>query len=231
MFCCYDFSMSENNYFSQTEVLKHSLASPVTSLLINAELALQNVNQQHISNNFYYHLNQVRISARYVSSILQLSDSDSLQLKNSFSAKTLINETLTIAHKPNSTIQVVSYIDFPSSIKILGNKLYFQELLICILNNALESYEKKQGHRSVIITGNLINKHLVLHVSDGGKGISWLEKRKIFFYGFSRKKGHRGVGLPFAKKVIEEHFQGSMKILSKKNRGTTISLYFPISSE
>ncbi|MFW6160677.1 MAG: ATP-binding protein, partial [Acidobacteriota bacterium] len=48
----------------------------------------------------------------------------------------------------------------------------------------------------------------------------------VFDLYYSTKEAGTGLGLPIAKKIIDEH-QGSLQIKSKENRGTSVSIEIP----
>lgn len=227
MFYCYAFFMTTNNYFSQTKILKHSLSSPLTSLLLNIDLALQSTEPTKVKKNFYYHLSQVKLSAKYLASILELSDNETL-LEQHFFPLSSIQEALVLSKKPNSSVKIISHLSFSSGIKVRGNKLLFQEMLICVLNNAVESYEADCLNKVIYLTGGINNQSLEISISDGGKGISWLEMKKITLASYTRKKNHQGIGLFFAKNVVHEQFHGSLILKSKKGHGTTVFISIPL---
>lgn len=103
--------MKPYNYFSQTKVLKHSLATPLTTILMNTELALGCTDGKNVKNNYQYHLNQVLVSAKYLSSILKLSEEPVSLSKISFSPLEALQAVLGIAYKPNKQIKIISHLN------------------------------------------------------------------------------------------------------------------------
>ena len=65
---------------------------------------------------------------------------------------------------------------------------------------------------------------------DEGKGIGPELLEQIFEPGFTTTPGSPGLGLSVCKKVIEQH-GGEVRVQSKPSRGSTFSLYLPISGE
>lgn len=220
--------MKAFNYFSQNRILKHSFSTPLSTILVNTELAMQSTKNTNLKKNHHFHLNQVLISARYLSSIIKLSDETLDITQQSFSPLSALQEIIAIAFKPDEKLQVISHLNINPNLKLTGNKFHFQEAMICILNNASEAYGNDQVNHSVLIVAHSNKKYLKINVSDGGKGISWLKKQKIHLYSFSSKKNRRGIGLEFAKQVIKNHFKGMLNIESKNKRGTTVKIVVPL---
>jgi len=63
---------------------------------------------------------------------------------------------------------------------------------------------------------------------DDGRGIAPELLDRIFEPGFTTTPGSPGLGLAVCKKVIEQH-GGEMRVNSKPQHGTTVSLYLPVS--
>jgi signal transduction histidine kinase len=67
----------------------------------------------------------------------------------------------------------------------------------------------------------------MIEISDTGCGIDPLQVARIFDPFFTTKPYGTGLGLPMVKRTINSH-GGVVTVKSKKDRGTTFSLYFPL---
>lgn len=65
-----------------------------------------------------------------------------------------------------------------------------------------------------------------IHVTDTGPGIARDQQDKIFQPYFSTKRGGTGLGLPTARRIIEEH-HGSLTFISEPGRGTDFTISLP----
>jgi signal transduction histidine kinase len=70
-------------------------------------------------------------------------------------------------------------------------------------------------------------ERLVVEVEDTGSGIDKEILDRIFEPYFSTKDVGTGLGLPIAKKIIEDH-QGSLQIRSEPRKGTKITIDLPL---
>ena len=95
--------------------------------------------------------------------------------------------------------------------------------LMNIMLNAIEAM-REGGTLSVATrqTGETIQ----LEISDTGRGIGEEEAKKIFEPFYTTKQQGLGLGMPYAKKVIEQH-GGTVSLTSKLGEGTTISIALP----
>ena len=78
-----------------------------------------------------------------------------------------------------------------------------------------------------LITIKLIddNKHVIIDISDTGKGISSSEIKAIFNPGYTSKKRGWGLGLSLAKRIINDYHKGKVFVKSSiVGKGTTFRI-------
>jgi len=98
-----------------------------------------------------------------------------------------------------------------------------------VLRNSLESLtgilaEKKRKSVKVILFGS--EDTISISISDRGEGISKKTLGHIFEPFFSTRPDQMGLGLTFAKRVMEEH-RGEIQVESRFRKGTTVTFVFP----
>lgn len=103
------------------------------------------------------------------------------------------------------------------------NKL--KQVLINILKNTIEARDE---NKKLIATIKLIEnkKSVCLSIEDTGMGMTKETLSKVSNIFFTTKQNGTGLGLAFSKEVINLH-KGTIKIKSKLNIGTTISITLP----
>ncbi|MEZ4908142.1 MAG: HAMP domain-containing sensor histidine kinase [Saprospiraceae bacterium] len=95
-----------------------------------------------------------------------------------------------------------------------------------LLRNALDAME---GKGEITVETGLSSNSVLIDVSDTGKGIPSGKIKTVFKPGYSTKKRGWGLGLSFAKRIIEEYHKGKIFVLkSKVNEGTTFRIMLPI---
>jgi signal transduction histidine kinase len=113
----------------------------------------------------------------------------------------------------------------------------FQEIVINLLLNAIESYEgiSRSDMRARTITITIAEKNGMaeLSVRDDGCGMTSEVRARIFEPFFTTKGGAKGIGigLPTIKKIIEEDMSGTIAVESEPERGTLFTVTFPIYHE
>lgn len=115
---------------------------------------------------------------------------------------------------------------------ILANESHFTNVIVNILDNAVK-YSPEEPKIDVY-TEN-VNNFIFLKVKDQGSGMSKVAQRKVFdkFYrehtgNIHNVKGH-GLGLAYAKQIIEDH-QGEIYVESEKGKGSTFIIKVPLIS-
>lgn len=209
--------------FSSAPIIRHSLATPLTNIILNAEIAQEQL-QQKPNHPADLYLQQVLLNARRVQSFLALADAPATV---KFSVKAALTELLLLNEHSVLKKHLVSRMALSQRAVLNGNKFSFQEMIICLLNNAFESYPANQVNKLVFLTAETKRTGLRVAVIDGGSGMNWFQQKLCMTQNYSTKRAHQGLGLPFVKKTIEQFFHGRLTITSRPRRGTTISLYFP----
>jgi PAS domain S-box-containing protein len=114
--------------------------------------------------------------------------------------------------------------------RIYGKKQQLIQVIVNLILNALEALpDKKHGIR--ISTGLSDNRDKVeIHVVDEGSGIpdELLGEVSEPFFTTKQEMGGTGLGLAICYSIISDH-GGTMTIESVEGRGTTVSIFLPVS--
>lgn len=118
--------------------------------------------------------------------------------------------------------------DFPEGENqkdVMVNQHLFSWVLENLIRNSLDALDGK-GNISAKVSES--DKHIIINVSDTGKGIPSSKHKEIFKPGFSTKKRGWGLGLSLAKRIIEEYHKGKIFVKSSRpNEGTTFTIQLP----
>ena len=91
-----------------------------------------------------------------------------------------------------------------------------------LLKNALDALE---GKGLIHIKIKLRTGHVVIDITDNGKGITKHNISKVFKPGFTTKKRGWGLGLSLSKRIIEQYHKGQLYVKSSEpGRGTTFRI-------
>ncbi len=107
---------------------------------------------------------------------------------------------------------------------VLVDPILFEKAITAIIQNGFEAYMTSTNPKKV--TFNLVSSsenERTFIVEDFGTGINPKYESMIFDPFFTTKTGHIGMGLTFAKRIIEEQ-EGSIYIESKLGEGTKVTI-------
>jgi len=214
----------------------HELRTPLAILQTDLEnemsVSQQEVDRQRIASN----LEEVGRMSRLVENLLALSRFDEeARVQPRFVSLDLLSvikdtvdrlETLAQQHEVMFDFEKTEKIE----IKVFSDKEMLSQVLSNVLKNAV-IYNKKGG--SVMIKIEVQPREVKVFVIDTGIGIAKEDLDKIFdrFYRVdksrSRQTGGSGLGLSIVRSIIEQ-LNGSIKIISRPEQGTTVVLSLPI---
>ncbi|WP_077327998.1 sensor histidine kinase [Virgibacillus siamensis] len=110
---------------------------------------------------------------------------------------------------------------------IYVNKIRFSRAISNILENAIISFDGKEGY--IHVTVKSIDTRILIRIQDNGPGIDATHLKEIWKEGFSTRNSS-GLGLSFVKRVVENH-HGTIDLKSIPGNQTQINIRLPISKE
>lgn len=106
---------------------------------------------------------------------------------------------------------------------IQGDYLRLKQVFINLIKNAIEAKENKI---KIIVSISSKKDCYQIKIKDNGSGMSKKELEQIYNEYYTTKQNGTGLGIPYAKEIIELH-GGNIKYLSKENSGTTVIINLP----
>lgn len=95
-----------------------------------------------------------------------------------------------------------------------------------LMNLILNAIEAMPNGGRLSVTSDQTDDTLHLEIIDTGRGISEELAKNIFEPFFTTKEQGLGLGMPYAKKIIEQH-GGAITLVSRSGEGTTIRITLP----
>ncbi len=99
-----------------------------------------------------------------------------------------------------------------------------------LLNLLLNAQQAIEGQGKIVVSGVREGDDAVLEVRDDGKGIPAEALERVFDVYYSRSKAGSGLGLPTARRILEEH-GGRLELRSREGEGTIVTLSLPLRRE
>ncbi len=213
--------------------LAHEIKTPLSSIYISS----QALNDKRIANT-------KETTEQYADIIFLEAEKLHKQLENVLAVSAADKNFLTMRLEQidiNDLIRQVSYL-FNKRIslqngtlvlhlaaaksRLMIDKTHFGNLLYNLFDNAVKY--AVPGNITIEVTTMDTETGIIIQMTDNGRGISEQEQGKIFnlFYKKDTNTGGFGVGLHYAKKIMEYH-SGTIGVKSKIGKGTTFNLHLP----
>jgi signal transduction histidine kinase len=158
---------------------------------------------------------------KIVSDLQDFSKSIALQF-TTVDLEAMVMDVLETLNIDNDITVMVEFSDGSEKQKIDGNK--FRRVIVNLLTNAVQAMP--EGGK-LTVRGTKIGDKSIISVSDTGVGVSEENMIKLFTPLFTTKAKGTGLGLAVCKRIINAH-HGEITVNSKKDTGTTFTIFLPI---
>ncbi len=224
----------QNRFISDAS---HEIRTPLTALKSLFEVSLRDpkLNLSESKKVIISGLSQANKLKNLSDSLLEISRFDSYQFQSKFqpvSLKKIISESINQL-KPKADLKKIAIISKIDPKKVNGDSDRLMEAFVIFIDNAIK-YSPNNSKIKVVST--IKSQQLIIKIVDQGIGISSKDLPNIFnrFYqaNNARSKDREsgfGLGLSIAQNIITFH-NGSIKVSSVLNKGTTFSITLPIFS-
>jgi len=97
-----------------------------------------------------------------------------------------------------------------------------------LLKNALDAMDKPRGIVELRTTYISRRQIISIEVEDNGRGMDQKSAKKIFEPGYTTRRGGWGLGLPLARRVVEEYHYGKLSLLrTSPGKGSLFVMEIP----
>lgn len=145
------------------------------------------------------------------------------------SVDTVIKDSLRLIERQATEKNIKIETAFSSIvIKIQVDRDRINQVLLNLYLNAIESMQDG-GTLNVALSMNKKRKWVIIKVADSGTGIRKEDIANIFDPYFTTKPSGTGLGLAIVHNIIDAH-DGKMEVESSPGKGTTVTLFLPISN-
>jgi nitrogen fixation/metabolism regulation signal transduction histidine kinase len=206
----------------------HEIKNPLTPIQLSAEHLLKVYEEDKksfegvLKESTSYIISEVENLRKIAHEFLETSKEASLQ-KERFDIREIIQQTLDPYKKLLSERIEFAETYSDTDLHIMADRAKIRIVLRNILNNALESIQET-GRVEVSVQSQ--GENIVIKILDSGTGIERDMLERIFEPYFSTKDAGTGLGLPIAKKIIEDH-KGSIRATAVDEGGTRICIRLP----
>jgi len=206
----------------------HEIKNPLTPIQLSAEHLLRVYEDKRgdferaLKESTSYIIGEVENLRKIAQEFLELSKVTSLK-KEHFDLKETIGEV--ISPYKNMLSERIKFREIYEG-KTFHLEADKSKIKIAFRNIFINAIEAIRGKGSIEIRLSAEKEHFFLEIRDTGMGMARDMLEKVFDPYFSTKDVGTGLGLPIAKKIIEEH-GGTIRVESEINKGTTIAITLP----
>jgi len=214
--------------------ITHEFKTPIATIGVAME-AIQEFNQSHDreKNLRYAKISQEQVEKLngMVEKLLETATLDSERLSLNFEEHDLVEliERTTTKETLSDENKTITFISSEEKILHLIDVFHFENAINNIIDNAI-----KYGGDEITVGIKQENGNIEIGISDTGTGLTEQHRKQIFekFYRVPKGNTHDvkgfGIGLYYAKKIVEKH-QGTITLHADKK--TTFIIKLPIGSK
>ena len=136
----------------------------------------------------------------------------------------IINDCLQLVESQISSSRVEVKLDLATETTILIDEASIRSALVNILLNSIQAMPTGG---ILAITSRNSDDQFLLTIADTGSGMTIEQAEKVFEPFYTTKSAGLGLGMPFAKRIIEQH-HGSIQVRSHPGEGTAVEIKLPV---
>ncbi|MFC2158965.1 PAS domain-containing sensor histidine kinase, partial [Acidobacteriota bacterium] len=207
----------------------HEIKNPLTPIQLSAEHLLtvyredSDKFEEALKESTSYIITEVQNLRNIAHEFMKISK-EVVTKKETFNLGTLIEETIGPYKKILSHRIEFNETYNEEEAHISADKEKITVALKNIFTNAIEAIQEKG---KITVRFSRGDRFFLIEISDTGTGINKDDLANIFQSYFSTKDVGTGLGLPIAKKIIEDH-DGRIEVSSRPGKGTLIKIFLPI---
>ena len=194
----------------------HQLGTPISSLMAWVEMLKENHPDDEMIPEMDKDVKRLeRIAERFskIGSLPEPSENSMNEVLRhviEYMRKRTSNKVIFICHVPDHDVIVNM------------NASLFEWVIENLCKNAVDAME---GCGQIVLSLTEEGKHVVIEVTDNGKGIRKKDIKNVFTPGFTTKQRGCGLGLSLAKRIVEEYHKGKIYVKSSEiGKGTTFRI-------
>ncbi|MED3963213.1 HAMP domain-containing sensor histidine kinase [Niallia taxi] len=206
--------------------ISHEVRNPLTSVKGFMQLLQETTLTNNQKNYLEISISELDRAVKVIEDYLTFANPKACSAVKELDVQEEINRVVKVL-RPLANKNSVRLELSTSSIHILANQQYFNQCLINICKNAIESMEE-HAHGALTIKTEKAKNDIIIRFIDTGIGMSKEEIARLGEPYYSTKgKNGTGLGMMFVFNCIKE-MGGTIHVESKKGHGTTFIMRLPI---
>ena len=195
----------------------HQLGTPISSLLAWIEILKINYPDDSMIDDMGNDINRLKTIAERFSKIGSKSEFELVSINDT------LRQSVQYMQKRSSQMVTYTLTETQPNIQTQLCVPLFEWVIENLCKNAIDAMD---GKGSIQIETTIDErKHVIIDITDTGKGIDKRQFKSVFKPGYTTKRRGWGLGLSLAKRIIEEYHHGKIFVKqSALNKGTTFRI-------
>ncbi len=195
----------------------HQLGTPISSLLAWIEILKSNYPDDSMIDDMGNDINRLKTIAERFSKIGSKSEFELVSINDT------LRQSVQYMQKRSSQMVTYTLTETEPTIQTQLCVPLFEWVIENLCKNAIDAMD---GKGSIQIETTIDErKHVIIDITDTGKGIDKRQFKSVFKPGYTTKRRGWGLGLSLAKRIIEEYHHGKIFVKqSALNKGTTFRI-------
>ena len=195
----------------------HQLGTPISSLLAWIEILKTNYPDDSMIDDMGNDINRLKTIAERFSKIGSKSEFELVSINDT------LRQSVQYMQKRSSQMVTYTLTETEPTIQTQLCVPLFEWVIENLCKNAIDAMD---GKGSIQIETTIDErKHVIIDITDTGKGIDKRQFKSVFKPGYTTKRRGWGLGLSLAKRIIEEYHHGKIFVKqSALNKGTTFRI-------
>ncbi len=185
-------------------------------------------NWQKDKKTFFDELDSLQNNIDHVRDIINMQQglSRAVGIAEEISIDELVDDAWALKKDENKSVVISKELN--QSKTIITDRVKLLQVIVNIINNAFEALENAAvSNKKLNVSLLEESDHFIIQIKDNGVGISSLNLKKIFTYGFTTKKTGHGLGLHSSVLEVKE-LGGTLEVKSEgEGQGATFIITLP----
>lgn len=204
--------------------MAHEIRNPITSIQLFLQMTRQKAQDGKLSPDFIINhsnivLSEVKKISQLINDFLEIAK-PALPTLQPRVLKDLIEATISSITPRIDEKKINLVLDLDERIKIRADKESFAQMLIYILENAIDILPLEGMLK---IKSSLKDDRVLLEIIDNGVGMTPEVKDNIFLPFYTTKDYGTGLGLALVEKIVHDH-EGEIEVESEIGKGTNFKI-------
>lgn len=200
--------------------LVHEIRNPLTSLKGFLQLVQAGVQQKE--EYYKVMIGEIEKLEKITSELLHMAKPFKSQKKIEY-VHQMIDDVLFLMDNQTDMKNVDFIIDLDDNLKTHCNASQIKQVLINLIKNGAEAM-KNTG--TIFISSQLVDDFIEISIKDEGQGVPEELLQQLQNPFFTTKEEGTGLGLVISEHILDIH-QGTLKVRSEKDKGTTFTVLLP----